>query len=104
MNRQILLIAAMLAGAAATPAIAQDVVRVTYRPADLASASGRAAITRQIDRAATRVCDEVRTPNSRIRDRAWSDCRTGAIAAAQAQLDRAIANANRTSEVASLGR
>jgi UrcA family protein len=98
-----ILIAALLAGSAAAPALAQNSVRIAYHPADLASASGRTAITRRIDRAAARVCDDVRTPNSRIRDRAWTDCRAQAIAAAHAQLDQAIAHANRTSEVASLG-
>lgn len=64
-------------------ASAQD-ARIAFGDLDLASAAGAAAFDARIERAADRMCRDVRRPGSRLSDRDF--CRTAVRAEAVRQL------------------
>ncbi|NIJ63313.1 UrcA family protein [Sphingomonas leidyi] len=100
---KIFLIAAALAVPIA-PALAQSSVKVSYRASALATAEGRQALRRRVNRAVVHVCGDDRAAGSMLSNPAVRACHGQATAAARPQVDRAIALANRGVEVASRNR
>ncbi|MDF2384608.1 UrcA family protein [Nostoc ellipsosporum NOK] len=100
---KIFLIAAALAVPAA-PALAQRSVKISYRAGALATAEGRQALHRRVNRAVVHVCGDDRATGSMLSNPAVRACHRQAAAAARPQVDRAIALANRGVEIASRDR
>ena len=98
-----ILIAALLAVPAA-PAFAQDSVHVAYNTRELATAAGREKLQRRVQRAVVRVCGTDRVPGTMLPDHVVRSCYKTTADRARPQVDRAIALANRGTEVASVGR
>jgi len=99
---RLLIASALLGGVATMPARADDRVTISYDRASLVTADGRQALERRVARAVIRVCGDARVTGSLVTNPAVRKCRAEAEAAVRPQIERAVAQALRPAEVASI--
>jgi len=99
---RLLIASALLGSVANMPARADNRVTISYDRTSLATADGRRALERRVARAVVRVCGDVRVTGSLVANPAVRKCRVEAAAAVRPQIERAVAQALRPAEVASI--